>query len=205
MPDSRMDQRKFSWLDPKFTYGDALTGSRLIMLPYLIYGLVAHLAGLVAVTYLIMVGTDLTDGRIARRLGQSRTFGGVFDSTVDFVVIYALFTALFAVGMLPWWKWIVIFAPAVLMATTQILHVLTASEVAFAPVRVGKLVGQIQYLYLPFLLARKFWLAGAGWRTVDHVVFAILTAAIVFNTIDHLRILAALLRRRPSGRRAHTG
>ncbi|HEV8339179.1 MAG TPA: hypothetical protein VGR25_05935 [bacterium] len=29
----------FSWKDPRFTLADALTGARLIMLPYLIYAL----------------------------------------------------------------------------------------------------------------------------------------------------------------------
>lgn len=87
------DQRRFSWRDPKFTYADALTGARLIMLPYLIYALVTRLAGVAVVTLLVMIATDLIDGRVARRLRQSRAFGGAFDSGIDFIVIYSLFTA----------------------------------------------------------------------------------------------------------------
>ncbi len=186
---------RFSWLNPKFTYADALTGARLVMLPYLVYGLAVLLPGLAVLTLVAMIATDLVDGRVARRLGQSRAFGGVFDSTIDFVVIYGLFTALFLMGVLPWWKWLVIFAPAVLMAVTQILHMLRAPEVEFAPAPVGKLVGMIQYVYLPFLVARRFWLQDAPWTTLDHLVFAVLAVAIVFNTLAYGRTLRSLLQR----------
>src|SRR3990170_4390294 len=143
----------------------------------------------------VMIGTALVDGRIARALGQSREFGGAFDSTVDFVVIYGIFTAFLAVGVLPWWKWAVIVLPALLMVWTQYVQVRQAGDVVFAPARAGKIVGQIQFVYLPFLLLRRFWL-GAGWAlTVDHVLFVLLALAIVFNTIDYARILRRLLAR----------
>ena len=186
---------RFSWRNPTFTYADMLTGARLIMLPYLIYALVVRLAGLALTTLAVMIATDLVDGRLARRLGQSRTFGGAFDSGIDFLVIYGLFTTFFAIGILPWWKWIVIFAPAVLMAMTQILYLLKAPEVSFAIAPAGKLVGQIQFAYLPYLLLRAYWL-GAGWAlTVDHVIFTVLALATGVNTIDYSRLLAAVLRR----------
>lgn len=188
-----MDKRKFSWQDPKFTYADAISGARLVMLPYLLYGLATGLVGLATTTLAAMIVTDLIDGRIARTTGQSRAFGAVFDSTIDFVVIYSLFTALFLVGVLPWWKWAVIFFPALFMGATQILHTLKAQDVAFAPAPFSKPVGQIQFVYLPFLVVRRFWL-GAGWaQTVDHVVFALLAVAIVLNTWDHARTLRRLL------------
>jgi len=89
----------------------------------------------------------------------------------------------------------VIVLPALLMAWTQYVQVRQAGDVVFAPARAGKIVGQIQFVYLPFLLLRRFWL-GAGWAlTVDHVLFVLLALAIVFNTIDYARILRRLLAR----------
>lgn len=189
-----MAERRFSWLDPQFTYADALTGSRLVMLPYLLYGLATRQVGLAVITLAVMIGTDLVDGRIARRMDQARPFGAVFDSTIDFVVIYSLFTALWLLGVLPWWKWAVIFFPALLMAATQIFHLLRAPEVTFAPARVSKLVGEIQFVYLPFLVARAFWWREGWAEWADHAVFALLTVAIVANTVDHIRTLRSLLR-----------
>jgi len=187
-----MSQQRFSWRTPGFTYADALTGARLVMLPYLIYALAARLSALAVVTLAVMVASDLVDGRIARRLGQSRAFGAAFDSGIDFLVIYGLFTAYFALGILPWWKWIVIAAPAVLMAVTQILYVLHAPEVTFAVAPAGKMVGQIQFVYLPFLLARTFWLRAPWVDTADHVLFALLAGLTAVNTLDYARMLRRL-------------
>lgn len=188
-----MSGQGFSWREPRFTYADALSGARLVMLPYLIYGLAAHLPGLALWTLAVMIATDLVDGRVARRLGEVRAFGAAFDSGIDFVVIYGLFTTFLAIGVLPWWKWAVIFAPAILMAVTQILYLVRAPEVTFAVAPAGKLVGQIQFVYLPLLLARTFWLPDGWAQTVDHALFALLAAATVVNTLDYARLLRRLL------------
>jgi phosphatidylglycerophosphate synthase len=169
------------------------------MLPFLLYALAAHLPGLALPTLLAMLATDLLDGRIARRLGQVRSFGAALDSTIDFIVIYSLFTIFFVLGILPGWKWLLIMGPAVLMAITQTISFLRADQVAFAPVAFGKLVGLIQFVYLPLLLARTFWLT-AGWAAgADHVIFAVMTVANSPNTIDYARTLVRLLSAR--GRR----
>lgn len=188
-----MAGQPFSWKDPRFTLADALTGARLIMLPYLIYALVRPLPGMAVATLAVMIGTDLVDGRIARRLGQARDFGAVFDSTVDFVLIYSVFTTLFVIDVLPWWKWAVIFFPGLLMLWVNLLQVQRAGHITLAPVPAGKVVGQLQFVYLPLLLARAFWLS-TGWaQTVDHGLFGVLAVAIVVNTIDYGRSLRRLL------------
>jgi len=191
MPDSA-----FTWKDPQFTYADALTGARLVLLPYLLYGLIVRLPGMAIATLLVMIGTDLVDGTIARRTGQSRSFGAVLDSTVDFAVIYSVFTTLFAIGVLPWWKWLPILATGLLIAGTQILSVRRAGSLTFAPVRFGKLVGQVQFVYLPLLLVRTFWIH-TGWaQTLDNVLFGILAAAMAANAIDHAQLLSRFLSKR---------
>lgn len=192
-----MRERPFTWKDPQFTYADALTGARLIMLPYLLYGLIASLPGMAIATLLAMIGTDLVDGTIARKSGQRREFGGILDSTVDFVVIYSVFTALFAIGILHWWKWLPILATGLLIAGTQILSVRKAKGLTFARVRFGKLVGQLQFMYLPVLLLRTFWLRDGWAQTLDNVLFGLLAAAMLANAVDHARILRGL---RPSDR-----
>ncbi|MGH2374498.1 MAG: CDP-alcohol phosphatidyltransferase family protein [bacterium] len=191
-----MRDRGFSWKDPQFTCADALTGARLVMLPYLLYSLIASLPGIATATLLAMIATDLVDGTIARRTGQNRPFGAVFDSTVDFVVIYSVFTTLYGIGILPWWKWLPIAATGLLIAATQIASVRRARGLTFAPVRFGKLVGQLQFIYLPLLLVRTFWIRAAWAQTVDDVLFGILAAAMVANAVDHIQILSRLFQRR---------
>jgi len=186
-------RRRFSWAGLQFTYADALTEARFVMLPFLLYAIVKGLPGLAVATFVAMIATDLVDGRIARMAGQSSAFGGFFDSTVDFVVIYSMFTVFFAIGLIPWWKWIVIFVPGLLIAVTQILYAVRAKDVVSSATRDAKVVGQIQYLYIPFLIARTFWWS-AGWaQTVDDVIFALLATAIVVNTIHQAQILGRIL------------
>lgn len=178
---------------PVFTYADALTIARFVMLPFLLYAIIVGLAGLAVTTFLVMIATDLVDGRIARMTGQSSAFGGFFDSTVDFAVIYSMFTVFFAIGLIPWWKWAVIFFPGLLIAVTQILHAVKAHAVVASATHAAKVVGQLQYLYIPFLIARAFWL-NAGWvQPADDAIFALLAAAIVVNTIHQTQILIRVL------------
>ncbi len=176
-----------------FTYADALTIARFVMLPFLLYAIIVGLAGLAVTTFLVMIATDLVDGRIARMTGQSSAFGGFFDSTVDFAVIYSMFTVFFTIGLIPWWKWVVIFVPGLLIAVTQILHAVKAHAVVASATHAAKVVGQFQYLYILFLVARAFWWK-AGWaETADDVIFALLAAAIVVNTIHQTQILIRVL------------
>ncbi len=186
-------QRRSSVAGPVFTYADALTEARLVMLPFLLYAVITGLPGQAIVTFLAMIATDLVDGRIARMTGQSSAFGGAFDSTVDFAVIYSMFTVFFAIGVIPWWKWIVIFVPGLLIAVTQILHAVQAKGVVFVATRAAKVVGQIQYLYIPFLVARTFWWKAGRAQTADDVIFALLAAAITVNTIHQSQILIRVL------------
>ena len=65
----------------------------------------------------------------------------------------------------------------------------------FAPALAGKAVGLIQFIYLPFLVVRTFWLQ-AGWGAiVDDAIFALLVLATIVNTVDYARTMAGLLRR----------
>lgn len=189
-----MTERRFTWRDPQFTYADILTGMRIFLLPYVIYGLVASLPRLTTVTLLVMIGTDLVDGRLARKLGQVRAFGAMLDSTIDWVVIHSLFTVFFLIGTLAWWKYPPIMAVGILIGGTQVMSVVRTQALVFQRVLVGKFVGQIEFLYLPLLLARTFWLKADWWQTVDHAWFALLTVALVGTIIDHIGILRGLLR-----------
>lgn len=189
-----MADRKFSWKDPRFTYADALSGARLVMLPYLIYALAAKNGGLAAVTLLAIIGTDLIDGTVARKTGQAREFGVTLDSTIDFLIIYSVFTTFFAVGILPWWKWLVIFICGAVMGVTEGLSVLKADDVKLGKALVGKKVGQVQVIYLFFLLGRMFWLKAEWAPMVDNGIFALLAVLIPVNIFDYGRRLVVLFK-----------
>jgi len=186
-------ERPFSWRDPRFTYADILTGMRILLLPYLIYGLVASLAWLSAVTLMVIVGTDLVDGRVARKLGQQRPFGAMLDSTIDWVVLHALFTVFFLIGTLVWWKYLPIIAVGILVGGTQVLSVVKTQALVFQRALVGKFVGQLEFVYLLILIARTFWLTTGETQTFDHVWFALLAVALLGSFVDYVGVLRRLL------------
>ena len=188
------EQRKFSWANPQFAVADALTASRLVLLPGFIYALARRLPVLGGGILAAIVLSDLIDGHVARLTGRARDFGAAFDSAVDFAVIYTLFTAFFIVGLLPWWKWIVILIPGLFLAVTQLLYAAAARDVVFALTRTAKLVGQIQYVYLLLLTARRLWRIGEWAQTADDAIFVLLAPAIAANTWRQMKLLLRLCR-----------
>ena len=185
-------ERPFTWRDPRFTYADILTGMRVVLLPFVIYGLMASLPGLTLVTLLVIVGTDLVDGRLARALGQQRPFGAMLDSTIDWIVIHSLFTAFFLIGVLVWWKFVPIVVVGILIGGTQLLSVIRTRALVFQRALVGKFVGQLEFLYLLALLARTLWLTTDAAQTFDHAWFALLSIGLVGMCVDHVRVLRRL-------------
>ena len=187
-------ERPSIWRDPRFTYADILTGMRIFLLPYMIYGLLASLPGLTLVTLAVIVGTDLVDGRLARALGQQRPFGAMLDSTIDWIVIHSLFTVFYLIGTLVWWKFLPIITVGILIGGTQSLSVIKTKALVFHRVLVGKFVGQLEFLYLLVLLARTFWFTSSAAQTFDHAWFALLSVGLVGTVVDHVGVLRRLER-----------
>jgi hypothetical protein len=69
----------------------------------------------------------------------------------------------------------------------------TGQALTFAPVRFGKLVGQLQFAYLPLLLARTFWVKAVWAATADDILFGLLAVAVVASLVDHAGIIRRLL------------
>jgi CDP-diacylglycerol--glycerol-3-phosphate 3-phosphatidyltransferase len=84
---------------------NALTAVRLLLVvPFamLVGRGDARVGTLAALLILVAIGTDLLDGRVARRLGTVSAFGGTFDHTADFLfVTCGLFASAFR-GTVPW-------------------------------------------------------------------------------------------------------
>ncbi|NGM48412.1 hypothetical protein G5B46_02205 [Caulobacter sp. 602-2] len=75
-----------------------LTGLRLLILPFLVWAVVAG-AGWAALALFLGAGlTDILDGRIARRFGLTSKFGAMFDLLADRLLTLASLGALMAAG-----------------------------------------------------------------------------------------------------------
>lgn len=194
-----MHNNNFSWREPKFTWADLLSVSRIVLLPNLIYAIGNGHAWLAFVTMIVILLTDLLDGWVARCLGQARSFGQVLDSSIDFVVIYVLFTVFFILDHFPWWKWIIVIVPAILIVVTQLANMIKAKEVSLAPALFGKITGAIQYAYLLLLLVQTLWLKDQGFFVMlNNLVFGFLVTFTLLNSYNYVIQCGKILSRERS-------
>jgi len=65
------------------TRANALTALRLVCGPLLVLALLEHAVWTAAALFWLAVATDLLDGRVARRFGESSALGGFLDHVTD--------------------------------------------------------------------------------------------------------------------------
>jgi CDP-diacylglycerol--glycerol-3-phosphate 3-phosphatidyltransferase len=177
-----------------FTIANALTLARLVLLPVVIAGVAADRGALAASAMALVVLTDLLDGRIARRLGQASDFGKTLDSTVDFVLIYSLFIAFYAAGRITTVQFGVLYLAMLTILGLQLLSGGSMGGEVVARTRLAKPTGALQYLYLLVLVAGEVGRQSQALAVVSTIVFYVLAAAIVLNTVEcvvRLRQVAA--------------
>ena len=176
------------------TVANAFTFTRLLLLPIIIAGIATSNGWVAVIAMATVLLTDLLDGRIARRLGQSNAFGKTLDSTVDFVLIYSLFTAFYAAGRLATYEFVILYAAMLTILSLQLLAQSSGLGETAAPAT-GKLVGALQYAFLLFLTAREVMPETPILRAVHFGLFLVLGSAIALNSVVCVRMIARLVRR----------
>ncbi len=83
------------------TRANSVTLLRLLMAPILVIAIASEEWRSAAAIFALAVLSDLADGYLARRYGESTPLGGVMDHTVDAVFVTAGTGALAAAGILP--------------------------------------------------------------------------------------------------------
>jgi phosphatidylglycerophosphate synthase len=112
------------------------------------------------------MGTDLIDGRIARKLGVNSKFGSYFDSIVDFIFIIFLFGVFTNLGLYSNWLLLIM----LLMYFQFIVTNIFLKKATYDPI--GKYYGSILY-------------AGIGLTLLfpEHLTYNIVTFGIVNSTL----------------------
>jgi cardiolipin synthase len=168
------------------TIGNGLSAARLVLLPVMIAGIALHVGWLAVAGMGAALVTDLLDGRISRRLGQASGFGATLDSTIDFVLIYSLFIALYAAGRLATYQFLVIYVAMLSNLLLQLGSMGSGRADGVVRTVTGKIAGALQYAYLLFLIAREVIRPSKAVETANIVIFALLTAAIAISTVRFL-------------------
>ena len=95
---------------PKLTLANALTLSRLLLAPLLVWVILSgYWLGSLLIFFAAAL-SDFFDGRLARGRNEDTAFGGFFDHITDAIFVAAGCWALAHIGLLPFGLWIIILA-----------------------------------------------------------------------------------------------
>ena len=174
------------------TAANALTFVRLVLLPFIIFGIATNNGWFAVIAMAVALLTDLADGRVARRLGQASEFGKTLDSTIDFVFIYALFIALYAGGQMQTNQFIIIYLSMLSILTLQLFATAVGAGDDEARTKFGKPAGAFQYLYLLWLVAAMV-LPDVGWTFgVHNVLFVLVGVTVAINSSECVQTIERL-------------
>ena len=84
-----------------FTWANAVTLARLLIVPVLVWSILQERALLAFTLFVAACASDFADGGLARRLGQSSSLGGLLDHATDATLIVAGLAALSMRDLVP--------------------------------------------------------------------------------------------------------
>ncbi|MEO2237489.1 MAG: CDP-alcohol phosphatidyltransferase family protein, partial [Candidatus Poseidoniia archaeon] len=191
------------------TRANALTATRLVAAPVCAFAIANELHGIALGLFVLAVATDLVDGPVARRYGETSALGGLLDHASDatFVALGCLAVALR--GELPW-----ILSPLIAAAFVQ--YVLDSrTPVRSAPPRaswalrassLGRWNGIGYFVALGIPVVHD--LPGVGANLIDHYVIRVVHRVHGTETVNEIarfpRVLPEILRFAFTGKGALT-
>lgn len=152
-----------------------ITFSRLLGLPFLLYGLynpTDRMRWICLVVFLVAAGTDWLDGYLARKLNQITDLGKFLDPLVDKFLVLAPLMALIQLGQVPAWGVFLILARELLIAGWRVNPNLTGSTSISGANLWGKLKTVSQIFAIALLIAPT----PDSWKTPSLVAFWISVA-----------------------------
>jgi cardiolipin synthase len=140
-----------TWL----TLPNLLTASRMLLTPFILYGILERRAMDAAVLFAVAAATDAIDGYLARRMHAATSAGAYFDPIADKVLLSGVYLVLAIVGSVPWWLLAVIFGRDLLILSSSGVALLLTHLREFPPSLWGKISTFFQILTAVAFLARN--------------------------------------------------
>lgn len=163
---------------------NALTISRLVAIPPLMFLLLARFAyhdQIAALVFIVFSLTDTMDGQIARRQRKVSELGKFLDPLADKLFVLSALIVLVQEGMVAAWVVVVIFSRELLITLLRTSAAARGGEIAAAPLGKTKTVTQVVAVTLLILQRPYGWL---GLPATLAVAFAVLFT--VSSGIDYL-------------------
>ncbi len=154
---------------------NSITFSRLLALPFLLYGLnnpTERSRWICLVIFLVAAGTDWLDGYLARKLNQITELGKFLDPLVDKFLVLAPLLSLIELGQVPAWGVFLILARELVIAGWRVNPKLSGSSSISGANIWGKLKTVSQIAAIALLIAPT----PDSWETPSLVLFWISVA-----------------------------
>ncbi|MBD1805237.1 CDP-diacylglycerol--glycerol-3-phosphate 3-phosphatidyltransferase [Microcoleus sp. FACHB-SPT15] len=154
---------------------NSITFSRLLALPFLLYGLnnpTERSRWICLVIFLIAASTDWLDGYLARKLNQITELGKFLDPLVDKFLVLAPLLSLIELGQVPAWGVFLILARELVIAGWRVNPKLSGSSSISGANIWGKLKTVSQIAAIALLIAPT----PDSWETPSLVLFWISVA-----------------------------
>jgi cardiolipin synthase len=122
-----------------FTLPNLFTLARLILTPFVVLAILNARYGRAIVLFFLAGVSDVLDGFLARRLGESTPAGAYFDPVADKILLSAIYIALGLAQAIPWWMVGLVFARDLLILAMAAYGLLFTSVRKFPPSVWGKI------------------------------------------------------------------
>jgi cardiolipin synthase len=163
------------------TLPNLFTLARLVLTPFVVLAILNAHYGRAIILCFIAGFSDVIDGFLARRLGESTPAGAYFDPVADKILLGAIYITLGIVHAIPWWMVALVFARDILILAMAAYGLLFTSIRKFPPSVWGKIstflqiaavlvvMGARDGIPAPVDLALWLMVAGTIWSGVHYV------------------------------------
>lgn len=151
---------------------NAITLSRIALVPVLILALKDERYGLALVLFLLAGVSDALDGFLAKRLHLTSRLGGILDAAADKILLVSAYVMLTVLEHIPFWLMLSVTFRDLLIVGGYLVYVAHAGPVSMRPSRLSKLNTFMQIALVGVILAEQalYWSYPGG---VDMLVIAV--------------------------------
>lgn len=172
------------------TISNMLTLTRLILVPFIVYGMIMSQWRFVFVLFVGAIMTDLLDGHIARVYNERTRFGAYLDPIADKVLLISCFATLAFVdspslSVPRWFVFFVLFREFVILGGSCVLLQIGV-KLQIKPTIWGKLTTFFQSIFIVWIFVCYF----VGWNPEKtySVVIVLLTVFSLLSLAQYARI-----------------
>ena len=160
------------------TIANIITVGRVLLVPVIIWALLAEQPILAFVSFVIAGLSDAVDGIVARALNQQSEFGTILDPIADKLMLVSVYIVLAYLGHLPLWLTILVVSRDMVIVFGVMLAFVLEKDVTIKPLWVSKVNTLLQIVLAALVLGvLGFEYPMPNTQTILEYLTGLLTAA----------------------------